>query len=321
MEKLFLRLIRSGRRKLKSKETEGIVFFSAGDLRFARSCWILERGINMGRVLLCAGKLAEKPYYIEKTGDHVYSAEELCFVLRKNAYLLEESILEKKLAEWLSDECGLPETAKKLQGMLRSGCSVSAFVTALLTEIGYCTGEEIAAVDQLLQNNAGLSGSEKKKVHADYLVQNGRYAAALSEYDDLLAALSEGEPLRAKIWHNIGIAYAGLHRFKQAAGAFLQAYTLSEDESEQKDYLAALRLHMGEAEYVRFIAQKPEYTEKSLELEKKLAQIKSRWQASASGEQWLYMTELKKTGKTNEYYAQMEKTVAGLKEEYRRNMA
>lgn len=275
----------------------------------------------MGRVLLCAGKLAETPYYIEKTGNNVFSAEELCFVLRKNAYLLEESILEKKLAEWLAGECGLQETAKKLLGLLRSGCTVCDFVTLLLSEIGYCTEEEINAVGQLLQNNAGLSGSEKKKVHADYLVQNGKYAAALREYEALLAALSDGEPLRAKIWHNIGASYAGLHRFLQAADAFLQAYTLSGEEGERKAYLAALRLGMGEAEYVRFIAQKPEYTEDSLELEKKLAQIKSQWKASESGERWKNLTELKKEGNTNEYYMQVEKTVAELKEEYRRNMA
>lgn len=274
----------------------------------------------MGRVLLCVGKLAEKPYYIEKTGNNVYSAEELCYALRRNAYLLEESILDKKLVEWLSVQCELPDLAKMLQGMLRTGCSVSDFIVALLTEIGYCSREEIQALEELLQNNAGLSGSEKKKVHADYLVQNGRFAGALKEYDALLAMLDEGEPLRAKIWHNIGVSYAGLHRFSKAADAFWEAYKLSGEENEQNAYLAALRQSVPEAEYIRLISQKPEYTDKPLELEKKLAQIQSQWPASVSGEVWKNTTDLRREGRTNEYYVQMEKIVAELKEEYRRKM-
>ncbi|NLL78691.1 MAG: hypothetical protein GX234_02580 [Clostridiales bacterium] len=274
----------------------------------------------MGRVLLCVGKRTEKPYYMEKICRQAYSAEELCFLIRQNAYLLDEGIVDRKLTDWLSEECGLEELGRKLHGFIRSGCSVASFVATLLAEVAYCTPEEIQAVEQLLKNNAGLSGSEKKKLHADYLVQNGKYAAALREYDMLLEQMEEGEPLQGKIWHNIGVAYAGMHWFDKAACAFETAYGISGSLQEKKAYLSALRMGMREEEYVKKIAEMPEYGELSLELEKQFAQAKSQWPASQTGESFQRDTALRRAGQNREYYERIEEIVSGLKESYRSSM-
>lgn len=275
----------------------------------------------MGRVLLCVGKTAERPYYMEKVCQNVYSAEELCFLIRKNAYLLDETIVDKKLADWLGKECGLNELSRQLSGFIRSGCSVAAFVAVLLEQIGYCTGEEIAAVEQLLKNNAGLSGRERQKVHADYLVQNGYFGRALGEYETLLSGLEKEDPLRARILHNMGTACAGMYRFDRAAVLLKEAAELTGEAEDMEDYLAALRLSMKEADYVSRIAGKPEYTEGSLALEKRFAQAVSQWKASESGAAWQRLTGLKREGKKMDYYGQAEEAVAELKESYRKSMS
>lgn len=42
----------------------------------------------MGRVLLCLGRYARNPYFVERAYVNVYSVEELCYCLIRNAYLI-----------------------------------------------------------------------------------------------------------------------------------------------------------------------------------------------------------------------------------------
>ncbi len=296
----------------------------------------------MGRVLLCMGKTADKPYYVECVCQNVYTVEELCFVLRENAYLLSEQILDKKLVEWLAKECDLPELSRRLLVTLRAGTTVAAFVTCLLQLVGYCSEDEIQAVNQLLTNNAGLSDRERQKIHADYLVQNGRYGMALAEYETLLEEVKEGEPLYYKILHNMGTACTGVFQFERAAEYFARAracleacYGVQEgspvgelEPSVRKelaeyrmDYLAALRFSMREADYVKQIATQGDYEDESLQLEKRLAQARGQWKASESGVLWRRLFTWKQEGKRKEYYEQAEEAIVELKENYRREMA
>ena len=266
------------------------------------------------------GKQAEQPYRIEKIGLQAYSVEELCFLICRNAYLLDEDFLDKKLTDWLKKECELETLAKTLQGMLRSGCSLADFIRTLLWETAYCTPEEIRSVEELLEKNAGLSGSERKKVHADYLVQNGRYTEALREYETLLEQLEDGEPLCLRIQHNMGVAFAGMQQFHKAAELFLGVYEKSGERDEIEAYLAALRMELPEEEYVRKVSERPEYTEALMELEKRYAQARSQWPASRTGEEWNRIIRNRQNGNSRDYYENMGAAIAGLKESYRKNM-
>ncbi len=60
----------------------------------------------MGRVLLCVGKYADKPYFLERLYVNVYSAEELCYCLMQNAFLIGKEIVDEGLAEWLANRIG-----------------------------------------------------------------------------------------------------------------------------------------------------------------------------------------------------------------------
>lgn len=61
----------------------------------------------MGRVLLCLGRYARNPYFVERAYVNVYSVEELCYCLIRNAYLVDEEIMDENLPDWLERECGL----------------------------------------------------------------------------------------------------------------------------------------------------------------------------------------------------------------------
>ena len=54
----------------------------------------------MSRVNLCLGQYARTPYTFEKARTRVFCVEELCYFLKENAWLLDEAVLGKGLADW-----------------------------------------------------------------------------------------------------------------------------------------------------------------------------------------------------------------------------
>ena len=63
----------------------------------------------MGRVYLCLGQNAELPYYFEKAKVHIWNIEELCYLIRENAWIMEPELLTKELIDWVAQQCGLPK--------------------------------------------------------------------------------------------------------------------------------------------------------------------------------------------------------------------
>ena len=56
---------------------------------------------------LCLLGQAKTPYFIENIRTNIYSLEELCFYLYNNVCLIDDSIINEGLCDWLRDELGL----------------------------------------------------------------------------------------------------------------------------------------------------------------------------------------------------------------------
>ena len=66
----------------------------------------------------------------------VYSMEELCYCLKENAFLLDLSIMNDKLVDWIGEECKVWELAKQLYPMVHKQGSLSVFVVTILQYVG-----------------------------------------------------------------------------------------------------------------------------------------------------------------------------------------
>ena len=53
------------------------------------------------RASLCVGEYCENAYTVEELGISVCCMEELCYCLKENAFLLDLSIMNDKLADWI----------------------------------------------------------------------------------------------------------------------------------------------------------------------------------------------------------------------------
>lgn len=275
-------------------------------------------------VRLCVGEYASQPFHFEGLNVRVYCAEELCYALKENAFLLDTDIMSDRLVEWLYRECGLSGLAAELHDLIHRKGSLSAFVGRILEYTGFYSIEEIKQTEQTLKRGAGLNVLEKRKLRIDHLAEQKRYLAAVTEYDALLgtweAAMGEkknaGAELKASILHNKGTALAGLMRYSQAADSFRQAYETDRNQESLKCFLAAKRMELSDNDYVAYAASVPDSAETVLSLEKLIEELNKEWELEAD---YLRLLERKHLREENEraYLEEDDRVLMALKEEYR----
>ncbi|MCM1191031.1 MAG: hypothetical protein NC123_04545 [Butyrivibrio sp.] len=282
------------------------------------------------RVSVCVGNYASTPYCVPGIEINVSSMEELCFVLKENAFLLDFSVMNDQLLDWIERECGLKELAKALHPLVHKKGSLSAFVTAILNFTGLYDGQTVAETEQVLKQGAGLSSIEKKKSQVDYLVKKKKYILAVRGYDSLIQKwqenVEEGEVLPAaeclaSIWHNKGVALAGLMIYEKAAECFLTAYDMEGRRDFYRDYLAAKRLALNESEYVSFVAENTERYELTLELEKDMERLTQEWEQQPEYLRLNAHRELRTGDRKQKYYEENERLTQTLKDSYRKSVA
>lgn len=275
----------------------------------------------MKQPLLCVGKYAETPFYFPKLCIHIHSAEELCYLFKTNPFILDQDIVDKNLADWLTYECELTELGEKLSGFFRKVGSTSMFVMTILEYVNYCTVAEQEQIAEILQNNVGLNSYEKKKNRADFLVENGKYLLALKEYDLILDTMPEGEILiGGRVYHNRGVAFAHLFRFDRAAESFLRAYELTGSEESGIQYLCAVRKYMTEGEYIRFIADRPRFHNLSLQVERLLEQAAESFVETEESRRLFALKMYKEEGNVNSYYEEIGHLAEEIKRRYRESV-
>ncbi len=275
--------------------------------------------LDMGRLIETVGRYAEHPYYIAQTGTSVYCMEELCFVLCRNTFLLDRGILDRELARWIAEECGLRELAKPLYTLIGQNGSPSAFVGIILEYVHFDTEKKRQETEELLKVSADMDASTRRKHYADHLVKNCRYGEAVSEYERVLEeGSSMNSVMRSQILHNKGVAFCRLFFFEEAADAFLAAYQENPDNEEAGlRYLAALRMSLSDERYIDFIAEHPEWHEQSLEVERRMEKSRIEFEESDICRELEQNIRERDAG----YYEAVSERLAGMRRKYREMVA
>lgn len=278
---------------------------------------------------VCVGNYATTSYFIAELGLSVYCIEELCCVMKENAFLLDTSIMNDVLVEWVGESCGLRELSRELYAMVHKKGSLSGFVTIIMEYVGLYDNDTIREVEQVLKRGAGLSNIEKRKSQIDYLVGKKKYMAAARGYEYLLATWEEaasqdkelpGVEIKASILHNMGVALTGMLSYNHGSECFRQAYEITGNEESLIAYLATRRLALSEEGYVAFMAENPQFYKASMDLEKQLEKLQNQWESHADylrleeRKQWRYSADKLK------YYEESDRMVEALKSAYRHSV-
>ena len=206
----------------------------------------------MSGYILCQIKRASFPYYIENISTNIYSIEELCYYFHHNIYLLDETIINEQLCDWLRDELDLQKLYRKLYKILEEERGTGDFILAVFKEINYLTHEEFKKVNEELVLLEKLLPAVRTKKKADYLVGNGMYVNAIRIYENALKGVGLdglGSQYEGEIYHNMGCAYLHLFQMEEGEKCLKKAYEKLHTKYILKHYLTSCRLHMSEQEW------------------------------------------------------------------------
>lgn len=277
----------------------------------------------MGKIILGTGKYAGKPYFVEKFYINLYSVEELCYLLVEKAEMLDPEIMRRDLVQWLDEQCGLNQLAHALYSLLNQNGSTAAFAGIILEYVNLYPADIVGRTEEIIKGNEGRSPGERQKAKADYMLQNGRYYGALKQYYALLAQLTDTDKaLSAQVLHNMGVAYAKLFMFRQAAEQFLRAHETDGAQESLAMYLVSVRMYSQDDEYISFIAGHPEYHNASLQVERRIEQAAGQFEATEENRMLFTLQVFREEGSSTAgsdtpYYQEIERITTELKEQYR----
>lgn len=268
--------------------------------------------------LLAVGCRSINPYMFKRLLLLVWSVEELCYLFKNNPFILDNSILDRKLVSWLEEECDLADLAKYLNRLLKQNAPAEEFVMAIVEYTGYLNPAEAEGIREVFRGNIGISDFEKELNNADFLLKSGKYQRSRYEYERILFNIGHGERvISGRVYHNRGLALARMFLFEEAAASFLKAYELGESVESGRSYLLCVRLIMDEMEYVRFVSEHPGFADFSLEVEHVYNRVVGDYNG---GEVKSRLDELildKEVGRGNDYLRGVEGIMQGVKRGYR----
>lgn len=267
----------------------------------------------MAGLILCRGRRSERPYYISNMAINIYSAEELCYYIYNNIYLVGTDLFDGGLVDYIDRELGDRELAKQLEFLISQNAGLSELVITVLRHVDYYSEAQIDTVMGVIDRLDTQNVSERLKARADNFLGSKRYNSAIRNYEAIIYGKRDSaldDVFYGNVWHNMGAAYAGMFAFYEASKCFSQAYRLNGCDESYKAALAAACMDKG---------AKPEGEEDEL-LYVTCREIETLMDHAPEEPGYAELKKafiLKVNGQTAEYYAALDKIIGDWKNSYR----
>lgn len=230
----------------------------------------------MSSLILCHKKKAKVPYEIVRIHRNIYTIEELCYYLCNHVYLVDHTLMNEKLCDWLEQELELVDLAEELRRMPELGSQTEAFIITVLAHASMHTTTELKQIQAVLEKLKNQKPIEKQKYKADNLLLSGAVQASIMIYRDILNGERDEEidgKFYGKVYANLGTAYGRLFLYEEAAKMYEAAFQICEELSMLKAYLYACRRYMSGEEYMRLIQRSPLYQKTEEVLQKEIEKV------------------------------------------------
>lgn len=276
----------------------------------------------MSELLLCNDAIAALPYYVESLSINLYSVEELAYYILSDIYLLDKGFMNEELCSWIEKELKLTKLGEKLRDIMRSNGLLSDFISCILVESGYCSKSEIQEVIFVIRELEEKSEFECSKIRADRLMENDKYIASIYEYKRLLKldeAANENPILIGNIWHNLGVAYARLYLFEEAANCFKEAYARNHKLESLKEALFSYRCMRDEIGFIKCANDNQLDDDTRMTIKNELTLASRSENTKVFEESLEQIAQLNTSGNKIEYQNAISEIILKWKEDYRRS--
>ena len=140
----------------------------------------------MGSLILCHRKKAKHPYEIARIHKRIYTIEELCYYFCNNLYLVDYTIVNRQLCDWLEEELELYDLADELRSQLEQNGPVEQFLLTVLSHSSIYSPAEITRIHNVLERLKSQNEVEREKYKADNLLESGEIEEAILVYQAIL---------------------------------------------------------------------------------------------------------------------------------------
>lgn len=195
-------------------------------------------------LLLCRQEPVKNPFYIEVLDIHIFSSQELCYVIFNHPLLVMDEFVDSALFDFIRQDLGLGTLADRMEKLMETGSRPEEILSLFLMECDYYTEKEIQQFKAVTASYRKMPAGEYEKARADYMFGKRQYGRAAVRYEEVLEGLEdageagrdsrEKEAFRAKLYNNLGAAYAQMFQFHKALAAYEKAYELGESRDVLK---------------------------------------------------------------------------------------
>ena len=190
----------------------------------------------MGNLILCHDRHAAHPYEITRIHCRIFTIEELCYYLCNNLYLIDYTIMNGQLCDWLDEELEMKALASELRDVLRLHGSVEKFVLTILKSSRLYREPEMIRIQNVLEHLKNQKDIERQKFKGDNLLESGEVEEAILVYQAILNGEKDetvDEKFYGKIYASLGAAYGRLFLYQESAKMSLEEYHILITKSEE----------------------------------------------------------------------------------------
>ena len=183
-------------------------------------------------VMFCRHEPVNHPFYIEPLGIHIWSSQELCYVIYNNPLLVLEDFVDDHLIAFIREELDMEYLAAKLEKLIKSGEDNDQLLLVILSECSYYSAAEQNRFHQEVAALKKLSPAQYAKRKGDYMFSLKQYGRAVPAYEKCLEFTRDSvvdDEFLGKVWSNMGSAYARMFQWEKAAAAFEKSYGYLKD--------------------------------------------------------------------------------------------
>lgn len=189
----------------------------------------------MSGLIYCREPEVTEPYYAAELGLSLYSAEELCYYIVNYVLLLSPDFIDERLYRFIGVQLRRPELEGKLRKWMSQTPDLYQGLLVILQDLHFYNDEEISQFKQKLDSLRQAGPMELLKKKGDFFLDVRQYGNALRTYDRILGQTGLESDFEAGVWHNRGMACAGLMRLTEAMDCFWRAWQVLRLESIAKE--------------------------------------------------------------------------------------
>lgn len=267
-------------------------------------------------MILCRTKEAQNPFVVEHTGIKIYTLEELCYYIYNNIYLIGKEFISEGLLTFIRVETEEDALADRLEYLVQNQAGLAEMVVTILKYVDYYAIGEIEEIREILKTLNSQNVHERMKSRGDSYLKNQTFYSAIRCYEQIV--LSQPDQtlsglFYAGVHHNMGVAYARMFLFKEAADCFRQAYKIGQHEESHKCFMAAERMMMSEN-----IIEREDATEEEYVLKREIETLVDNARYSDEYRKLSEINELKEKGKVAEYNHAVDDCMLQWRNEYQK---